>query len=201
MTERSGSMKKVFLFLITLLLISNICFATKIEFKNEKYQYKTFTGVNSEAFMTAPSHWNQYYPSNRGKVKFLMFLRAPDERAFAAILREEEWLPFNDISEMTPYQIYSMSVNDELSLKQNFAPDSVVEVDRDNGRWGGHNGVKYFALGDIKNTSFPPGTYVHHAIKFIHNHRIHTIKVFFDLQLLNCIDVNAIINGVILPSS
>ena len=193
-------MKKLILILITLLLISNMCFASLIEYKNEKYEYKTFTGANSEAFMTAPSHWNQYYPEDRGKIKFLMFLRAPDQRAFATITREEEWLPFNDMSEMTPYQVLSTSINEEISLKQNFAPDTFVKVDRDNGRWGNHKGVIYYALGDMKNPSFPPGRYVFHAIKFIHNHRVHTIKVFFDLQYAQCIDVSAMINGAILPA-
>ena len=193
-------MKKIILFLVALLLISNMCFASPIEYRNEKYEYKTFTGVNSEAFMTAPSHWNQYYPENRGNVKFLLFLRAPDQRAFASITREEEWLPFNDMSEMTPYQVLSASINEEISLKQNFAPDTFVQVDRDNGRWGNHKGVIYYALGDMKNPSFPPGRYVFHAIKFIHNHRIHTIKVFFDLQYVQCIDVSAMINGAILPT-
>ena len=182
---RGDSMKKIFLFVIGLLMLTNICFAD--------YQYKTFWGANNLVHMEAPTHWVQRYPGTIGNRVFLIDLHSPDDKASVYVSYSKDKLAYNDFSEMREDVLELLVANDLEEMKNKYPSMVINYVNTNYNYLNQHKAVLY-----VIDSTFPQGKYRYMTIKFLKGGTVYSVVVMAHSYLINDCNWGRMVNSVVL---
>lgn len=175
-------MKKMFLILISLLLISNLCFAN--------YTYDLFFDKDNKVFMCAPSHWRQLYPGIVGNSKILLDIKSPDEKGSAMVRHELEILPYDSLSKLSERDRSLLALSDIARIKEKYPTAECLDVNV-NAKW-----ANLSAITSVTDATFPTGKYRYFTVKFVYQRKLYSIVIMAHSYLLSSIDVERMINSV-----
>ena len=151
-------MKKIFLFLVSMLVVCNMCFAN--------YGYKTFIGKNGAASMVAPSHWIQYNTGMIGNSSVLIDLKAPDNLGSAVVMRNEELFPYNDFNEMSERDINLYTLNEVGKMQEKYPSSELLAFNYP------YSADKKRLITFVMVCFFPSGKYFYTVSKYVSNRHV-----------------------------